>query len=441
MRAKLLTAFDYLLRIFLMLLFFVVGVCGFAFFAKADTPKPGLDLLAIKHRLWNCNATLQYFKEGDALGYLADNTFGDSDQCIRLVAETRSPSVIRAHGLDTTAVRNGKTTQFAPLFRYTINQVNKEAIVANSQLHIKLDFEVRRLKDVLNNWISQPQNKTLYISPLLEHDMPRDIAVRFHQIFSATVSKYFINLPNLTVQIVDNPVNPYAQIQGTILEKHYKDRQGNPVAEITSHDGVNFEDTDVEDGKTKASKVWFAWTQSYNCRAKIEKCDPRTKKCTPVWVNPRDRKWCASPDQIALGVRVSYPQQPRPENNKFGGLCSSVRFADGRRGEVWKISSDDHGKGDKKDGKPIFITRTNVPELGIWVNGRQKIGFMRRFGSFTGGGYRYYLGNSSGQSAFRLGQEAEIFDRSEWVVITHGKTNQPKECVLVNAYRRSGTFR
>lgn len=411
----------YIIFLYLLIILFAI-VLAIPFKANASPtmppftfPKHGIDVLGIHHRLFPCDILIELTPEYTPLGLLSDPTFGDSDQCFRRYLREIRPSYIRAHLLNTTAVRNGKTQPQEPLYKYTLQQVAREVRDENSAIYQKIAVEISKI----NIAVAEENPGTVqYLSPLLEHDLsPQDEAIMFR-----------ILLKKFPGQIwVSNPVNNNNPTPAnTFKEKHNKDLQPNPSADIVSQDGVSFWDTNVPDGLRKVVKGVLHWMQPWNIRAKIE-----DRNGTPVFIPPRLRTWIPTRAEIALAIQML---QPKPAlNTPVPPQCGNPRPRQFTRNEVWKISSDNHGKGDSKDAKPLLITYQRSSAVDILNKNGQTIGRMPYYGSFSAGGFRYYYRD---RQAYDLGQLAENTSGSSNIFLRINGA-----CYLVNAYHREGTFR
>lgn len=378
-------------------------------------PKHGVDALGIHHKLFPCDDLIELAPDQTPLGLLSDATFGDSDQCFRRYLRERHPFFIRAHLLNTTAVRNGKAQPVEPLYKYTLQQVAREVRDENSAIYQKIGVEISKI----NHAVAQENPGTIqYLSPLLEHDLsPQDEATMFR-----------ILLRKFPGQVwVSNPVNNNNPTPAdTFKEKHNKDLQPSPSAYFVSHDGVSFWDANIPDGKSKVFASLLMWMQPFNIRAKIE-----DRNGNPVFVPPRLRTWIPTRAELALAFQML---QPKPElNTPVPAQCGNRRPRQFTRNEVWKISSDNHGKGDTKDAKPLLITYQRSSAVDILNRNGTVIGRMPYYGSFSAGGFRYYYRD---KQAYDLGQLAENTSGSSNIYLRINGA-----CYLVNAYYREGNFR
>jgi hypothetical protein len=389
--------------------------CSFIFaavFCSAVAPYShadvGFDYLGIQSPHWNCDAMLAPLKTLPGkvpAGVLVDHTFGSNDSCIHRLLQSGKVHSLRLHLMNATCVRNRVCHGSEYLFGYTIQSLERAIVNRDPKLFAKLANAARM---AANYGVYYPGVK-IYVSGLLEHNLSRTAA-------SILVSFLRSVLP-AHVDVVDDPANPYAPLPGTILEAHGPHHR----APIVSLDGQSAEDVDIEAFKTHGSMFSLIWARSYNCRL------------NGAFIDPRRRKNCPSQDQFNLMTRLWHKEPQAPHGKPSS--CRSVAPVQSPR--LWKTSADDHGTGNKRDNKPIWITKNAWPG-GIQILGANggPIGHMRYAGPYQGGGFRYYLGEGSGQSAFQLGQDAETKAGSEWAYI-----NEAGNCFLINAYRRAGSFR
>ena len=137
----------------------------------------------------------------------------------------------------------------------------------------------------------------------------------------------------------------------------------------------------------------FGWNFRFNL-----KYGPKDK--TPV----EKRKLKPSVEYIKGHTRLLFPIGGKQELKK---------------GVTWKAFADDHGKGDKKDNKALVIIPDKHSSVSLYdVRGRE-ISKAKYYGTFEGGGYRYYFP----EWAYQLAAEALRKSGSEFCTIRAGRAN------------------
>lgn len=210
-------------------------------------------------------------------------------------------------------------------------------------------------------------------------------------------------LPNVK-GIVDSGSKAYDAT--AIRETHGPSGPGTPFASL---DGQSAVDVDVEAFKKRGLYFALIWDRSFNCRFA-----DRDKRA------PQTRTDCPNQDQFNLIVRYAYPQPAWPAGER---LASN---------EIWKPSAENYGGCKGRMCKPVAILNTPGKTIEVQTLSGQKIVTMTYGGPFGRGQSRYY----SPLTAFQIGQFAEARSGSEFVVLVAGKRR-----IVVNAYRRAGSFR
>jgi hypothetical protein len=202
-------------------------------------------------------------------------------------------------------------------------------------------------------------NVKWYFSPCCEHELRE---ADWEYIASGVLNA----IGNRQVLLVNSP----NVRKGFVSRKHLNEYHGadkRPRAGgryAFSFDGTNCVDADVESYKRnyKDAEYFLYWSCQANGRLKAEDKTPRPKR--KAWPTSR---------QIDSWIYLS---------NAKG----ATKFS-----ELYKSHSDQHTVPPSgKDQKPVFIIKAKVSEIVLKTRNGQIIDRARFYGSFTGGGYRYY---------------------------------------------------
>lgn len=336
----------------------------------------GIDVLGIKSRHWDCNAMLaavNTLPKPIPFGAFLDDTFGTSDACLKRLLRSGKVSKFRGH-LAWTAHRPLPASVLVPRAQY-LNALSVEFP------SVEFIFSA-----ICEHHMSAAQSSALNAS--LRPHMPR---VR-HTVDSGMFAKDPTALP----------------------EVHSNRARSKVISQDggTNGDGNGLWDVDIEATKKNGEWITLLWDKSTNCRRKDDKRPPQ------------ERTDCPTQDQFNHIVRLTFAQPAWPAGTKLTNK------------QIYKPLSDNHGGCRGKDCKPVYITPTKQPRIAITTINGKPLGWLRYFGSYQGGGHRYYLANGSGQSAFQLGQQAEAISGSEFAVLHDGRNR-----FVFNPYRRGGLMR
>jgi len=261
--------------------------------------------------------------------------------------------------------------------------------------------EIAKRCKLLKPIIEKHKSVKWYISPCCEHNLKESEWVKFaaevNQVLETSV--LIVNSPNKGKGFVS---------KAFINEYHHEDKPRSGGRYAFSFDGANQVDSDIEKYKAsyKDAEYFMLWNSQCNLRRNLEDKTPR-----------KDRKYWPTPKQIDSWI---FQTKDRGEVNVPKG--------------IFKSHSDQHTVPPSgKDQKPVYIISQKVNEIVLKADNGQTVGTLRYFGTFTGGGYRYY--------ASEWGMDLAIK-----AVRLHGKAvcsifiNNKKVGTINPAYR-GGTFR
>lgn len=363
----------------------------------------GIDPLGLKSANWNISAMLNPLRTSPKpipFGWLDDETFGNRTDTWTHALWSNKVGVARIHIANATCVRNRACHKAELLYGYTIQSLESAVASQNPGLFNKLCAKAQ----ALDGLSAQFPHIQVFISGMLEHDLSRPSAEKVVNLMRRCAPR--------VKGIVDSPVKKvYPQIPGSFLECHGTKFQG--TCPFVSLDGEDALDVDLEAAKQKATMYFFVWGRPYNCRLPKEGVS-----------FPPARKNCPNQDQFNHYFRLIYPQPAPPPGPKLSGK------------RIYKPSSDNHGGCLGKDCRPVYIGPVRQAQIAIYALNGKRLGHLRYYGPYDGGGYRYYSGTGSRQTAFEFGQQAEATAGSEFFLLEEGKTR-----FVVNAYRRGGIYR
>ena len=345
----------------------------------AQAQEVAIDALGIRSYHWNCPAWLSAVRSHPGkigLGAFLDDTFVDKtkrydpDACLKATLATGKISFLRGH------------------LAWTNHQT-----LAASALALRAQF--------LNALAAAYGSIRFYGSAICEHYMTAQQ--------SAALNASLRPLMPLIKGIVDSGVR--SKDPAALPEVHSNRAKGVIVSQDggTNNDGNGMWDVDIESTKKNASMFFFLWDKSLNCRLKDDKR------------KPFQRTDCPTADQFNHIVRLTFPMPPYPAGTVLPPPM------------IWKPMSDNHGGCKGKDCHPVYITPTRQRAINITTLDGRIVATMNYFGTFQGGGHRYYL---TSLTAFQLGQTLERLSGSEFGLLHDGRSR-----FVFNAYRRGGASR
>ena len=210
-----------------------------------------------------------------------------------------------------------------------------------------------------------------YISPCCEHNLDE----KKFQPFANVVIKYFGGLAS----VVNSPNNKRGFVSKDFINEYHheeKPRAGGRYA--LSFDGANCVDSDITKYKSnyKDSEYFFLWNSQCNGRRNLEDKTPR-----------KDRKYWPVAKQIDSWIWLAKDK---------GNPKLPAKW-------LLKSHSDQHTVPPSgKDQKPVWIVPVKAKSIVVKASNGQVIDEARYFGTFQGGGFRYY----HSQWGFELAQKA-----------------------------------
>ncbi len=261
-----------------------------------------------------------------------------------------------------------------------------------------LEQRCKLLKPIL---LKHPSVK-FYVSPCCEHELNEAAWNKFAGVV--------INILGGLCQLVNSPNYKKGFVSREYINEYHheeKPRSGGKYA--FSFDGANCVDSDVEKYKAnyKDAVYFMFWNSQCNGRRNLEDKTPRAQ-----------RKFWPTAKQIDSWIWL----------HRVKGATQM------RKSDLLKSHSDQHTVPPSgKDQKPVFIIPEKAKELVLKADNGQTIDTARYFGTFTGGGHRYYCT----QWGFDLAQKA---------LRIHGKPTanlflNGKRIGVVNCAFREGKFR
>jgi hypothetical protein len=241
-----------------------------------------------------------------------------------------------------------------------------------------------------------------YISPTCEHRLNEKEWLKFADI----VAKVAGGL----VCIVNSPENGKGFVSREYINEYHHEKRPRAGGKFAfSFDGDNCVDSDIEAYKTayQGSQYFMLWNSQCNGRRNTEDKTPRPS-----------RQYWPIPKQIDSWVWLTRDR---------GVVVLPGKW-------LLKSHADQHSQPPAgKDQKPMFIIPDKVKEIVLKADNGQVIDTAKYFGTYTGGGYRYYFN----QWGFELAQKA---------IRIHGKPQcnifvNNKKVGVVNPAFRSGNYR
>lgn len=232
-----------------------------------------------------------------------------------------------------------------------------------------------------------------YFSGATEHKLNADKANKLKKIVLDNCN---------SVTYVNNPLPQGAILPDTINEQHNGGKPRSAKCSF-SYDGTAASDADNETDKKSFAQCEFfqIWSPRYNGRWQANDPTPR----------PQRKGWADANDIKAHAYLANVKGQAFLPN-KY----------------IWKPISENKGNGDPRAGKPVLIAPIKSSEYQLTKNGK-KIASLRYYGTYQGGGFRYY----SQEQGYQLGQKC---GGSCDLVVNKKKVGTVDPGFRQNAYRR-----
>lgn len=357
-------------KLFFIFCFFPATLCAQTY---------GLDLLGLAKT--DAALVAREADNNSAVGFL-DVTFGNPYPHLKILLTSGKFTKVRVHLVDYTCYRNKKCLP-GTLPESDVSRIKKRA---------------KRFAEFMNQFPGVEQ----FVSPALEHDVKDEAVVR------AWFNAIKVNAPR--AKLVCSAFTGWCPA-GAIKEKH-----GNSAkAAIVSNDGQSLFDSNSWEYRKHGTRLVFGWINAFNGRTSGEK----------TFTPPLKRVNWPTSDNIKQVVRILREPEPKPPSG-----CQAVKAP-----ELLKTNAEYYGKelDDGRGDKALFITEKKYQILKIFkVGSTSEIGCLRYYGSFSGGGHRYYIGSCSKEAPTELMDEL----RSEW-----GELRGDGRCWLINSVRRLGVER
>ena len=227
---------------------------------------------------------------------------------------------------------------------------------------------------------SKYPNVKFYFSGACEHRMSASNAMKLAQMVKAATPG---------VVYVNCPLSDGAIVPGAINEQHGAGSPRSPEYSF-SYDGHNCVDADVEKHKRDFKNATFF--MFWNCQA--------------------NGRWSSDPkkDPTKRPLRKHYPV---PEQILgWAYMANSKGVPNFPSKYIYKSYSDQHkstdGKPKGKDQKPVFVKLPKYKKVEIKRNGRL-IATAPYFGTYEGGGFRYYCSEWAWKIAEKAGGICDVF--------------------------------
>lgn len=340
-------------------------------FLTLGEPENAQDLLALQHPKFNATAASNNIPVGTSIGIL-DHTFGDSLANVILILDKIHPRYFRVHFINTVCVRNANCGSYEYGYKHTIQTFDKA--IKNRERKILVPFR-ERVKLYKQLSLTRPTTGFI-VSPALEHDLSKES-------YRILADEVLNTWPDVRLSNSVNLGNYAERYRGAWIERHGASTPSD--TDIVSTDGTEVTDININAFKTRtrSAKIRAAWTRGHNCRDN-----------SGNFIDPRQRQTCAGRG-ILEGVAHIFDNRGNAPAFAGNADCKSFRSPD-----IWKPLADDHGIGDTRANKPVVITSAFRPGgLNVITKDGKKVGQLGFYGTFSGGGFRWYSGTSGGDSA------------------------------------------
>ena len=299
----------------------------------------GLDLLGLRQYP---RVGAANFPGGFGLGVFS-STFGDSRKAVSRILEKGDCPAVRVH-LAWSDTHTFRPSQFGEIGR-----------------------EARSWIPIINRF----GNVKWYFSGACEHRMTEKDA--------KSLAEAVLSVLPSGCKYVNTPIDVGASISGPRIlnERHGADARPRDGKEIFSFDGSACVDSNVTEIKKrfKDAEIFFFWEPRFNGRWEV----------TDKTLRPNRTGW---PDaKLIKSVAL---------------LAGEMEGASLPEKWLYKSHAENHGKGDSKAEKAMFICPERTSSIDLFISGtRIKLNSLRYYGPFSGGGFRYY----SSKWGFEIGTE------------------------------------
>jgi len=226
--------------------------------------------LGLCHKTWNCDATLNFFRNKSEIqtGWV-ENTFNADCPCGERLLASLKHKVIRVHLANSPCMRNKRCGRYEVLWGYNKASASRAVHIPNSRLNRRFNAVLKRFKQRLDAANGSVQ---CYVSPCLECDLNGRARKSLADRVSAA-------LPSCV--LVDNP-HWRRCLGGGVCEYHGR----NPVVTkpcIVDMDGVDGSQIDAKKwaAKYRDCDVRYYWEPWMNCNTALgtKFIDPRKRDC------------------------------------------------------------------------------------------------------------------------------------------------------------------
>jgi hypothetical protein len=233
----------------------------------------------------------------------------------------------------------------------------------------EIEKRVKQLVPIMNKYL----NVRWFLSPCCEHNLNE---AQFEPFAQAVLKNY------LLCTVVNSPNKGKGFVSKKYLnEYHHEEKPRSGGRYASSFDGANCVDSDVTKYKAnyKDAEYFMLWNSQCNGRRNLEDKTPR-----------KDRKYWPTDKQIDSWIWLAKDR---------GNPKLPAKW-------LLKSHSDQHTVPPSgKDQKPVWIIPVKARAVVVKASNGQVIDEARYFGTFQGGGFRYYhqsWGYELAQKAIRI---------------------------------------
>jgi len=377
-------------RILSLLMLFIVVSCS------SSEPKlepievglgaTGYDTLAIQHPnfpvpfLLNEIEGLSYYIGGNL-----DWTFGTDLTNIEAILNTGKVIRWRTHFLNGPGLRNNQLGSYEPMAGMNVSSFNSIWESGGGNLATHFSNRVALYCALFSKY----PKVEFQISPTLEHNLSE-------RAFRAQESIVHAACPRAS--IVNNSMSNFVWVN--VINEGHPRFTASPIGSIVSLDGVEAMDTNVPqylNDHQAVTSTSYIWSYVFNGRCQDKFQDPRARTRWPSESMVRDL------------MVYSHALGPAP--------IPAMPILPPR---IWKPWAEDKCEGDGRANKPVYITPYKGNEVKILSGNNTPIGSLKYYGTFEGGGHRYYAALGSGDSGASFARKSFEKSGSEWVYLVEG---------------------
>jgi hypothetical protein len=372
----------------------------------------GQDWLGLQHKAWPLKTSLSLLPANSGVGIL-HGSFGSSMANIEAVLASDKVVAVRVHLVNGSCIRGKRCDSSRKEFGSGFDAGSFNTAVLRRDK--KVLNEVAKRAKIYSKLAEKYPTKVIYLSPVLEHNL----SLKAFQILADIVKR---EAPNTI--LVNNPMNARAfrTKRQWVLESHDPDFKYRNIRCISSPDGLAATDTDTKKyfDLTKECIMVLNWVGRFNGRVG-DNLDSKGN-----FIHPYDRTHFPQKRHFEdLNTLIKYYIFSSGEPTENPEVCKITKPI--TKPLLWKTWADDHGSGDSRASKPLFISTTKSEATYVITAEGNRVATLPYYGTYpadTDGKqrYRYYIGYRGGSNLTltQLVEKVENESGIEWAWLQQG---------------------